>query len=214
MKRKMLHGAVRVGAIAMAATAGLAVAESAKGKPVRARSAVTDPVAREVANTLDKVVQDRFRRPLDETFGLSRIARPEDKRMIHSRATVPADAPLLDKVEGQNRSWSVYYLTTRKLSDDGLKALEFPHSSEGLTAVARGKRNAGRAVPEEEIASEIAPLQRYLKDKRSVEAGVSGVTNWRLYGRPVMADKSCVSCHKAAKDGDVLGAVVYAVEGG
>ncbi|MGC4045723.1 MAG: hypothetical protein QM758_18190 [Armatimonas sp.] len=214
MKRKVMRGMVLVGAIAVAATAGLAVAESAKNKPVRARSAVTDPVAREVANTLDKVVQDRFRRPLDETFGLSRIARPSDKRMIHSRATIPTDVPLMDKVEAQERSWSVFYLTTRKLSDDGLKALDFPHSGEGLTEVARGKRNAGRALPEDTIQSEIAPLQRYLKEGRSVEAGVSGVTSWRLYGRPVRADKSCVSCHKAAKEGEVLGAVVYAVDGG
>ena len=128
--------------------------------------------------------------------------------------TIPTDAPLLDKAEAQNRSWSVFYLTTRKLSDDGLKALEFPHKEEGLTEVARGKRNAGRALPDENIQAEITPLERYLKEGRSVEAGVNGVTNWRLYGRPVLAEKSCVSCHKATKEGEVLGAVVYAVEGG
>jgi hypothetical protein len=209
MKHEIRQGVVWVGALMLATTAALAVVGNTKGRPVRARSAVTDPAAREVVETVDRLVQDRFRRPLDERFGISRIALPEDRRMIHSRSNVPGDLSLLEKAEAQQRAYRVFYLTTRPLSDDGLKAKAFPHS-DGLTLVSQGDCAARQPLPAAAVMTELNPLQRFLKEGRSVEAGA---LNWRIHGRTVLAEKSCVSCHTAAKEGEVLGAVIYAVEG-
>ena len=172
MKSKKLFAGVWIGATALAALGAVAVASRGRGT-VYARSALRDPVARDVVNLVDGVVQDRFRRPLDRTFGISRIALPKDARMIHSRSTVPADKPVLASSARRARQ------TLGSIFLDGATA----------------------ALKEHE------PL---LNAGRSLEASADG---WRLYARPVLADKSCIDCHTAAKTGEALGVVAYAVEG-
>lgn len=212
MKSKKLFVGAWIGATALAALGAVAVASLGHRGTVYARSAVRDPSAREVANLVDKVVQDRFRRPLDKTFGISRIARPEDARMIHSRSNLPADAPTLAKAEASGRAWRVFYFATRSLKDDNLKAIDFPHGP-GLTAVASSKRPARRVPGDVFLEGATAALEEhepFLNAGRPLEASAEG---WRLYARPVLADKSCVDCHTAARTGETLGVVAYAVEG-
>ena len=211
MKSKMLFVSVAIGATALAVVSAVAVASRGRGT-VYARSAVRDRTAQDVANLVDKVVQDRFRRPLDKTFGISRIARPEDARMIHSRSNLPADAPTLAKAEASGRAWRVLYYTTRSLAEDKLKASDFPHGP-GLTPVASSKRPAHRILSTAFLDGATAVLKEhepFLNAGRSLEASAE---NWRLYARPVLADKSCIDCHTAAKTGETLGVVAYAVEG-
>ena len=190
----------------------MAVASLGHRGTVYDRSAVKDPAARDVANLVDRVVQDRFRRPLDRTFGISRIARPEDARMIHSRSTVDADRPLLAKAEASERAWRVLYYPTRSLKEDSLKVRDFPHGP-GLTPVASSKRPAKGVVSAAFLAGAAAILKEhepFLNDGRSLEASVE---DWRLYARPVLADKSCIDCHTGSREGQPLGVVAYVVEG-
>jgi hypothetical protein len=211
MKSRKLFAGVCLGATVLAVASAVAVASRGRGT-VYARSAVKDRAAREVANLVDRVVQDRFRRPLDKTFGISRIARPEDARMIHSRSNLPADAPILAKAEASGRAWRVFYFATRSLKDDNLKALDFPHGP-GLIPVASSERPAQRVFSTAFLEGATGILKEHeptLNAGRSLEASAE---DWRLYARPVLAEKSCVSCHTAATEGQTLGVVAYAVEG-
>ena len=212
MKSKKLFVGVCVGATALAVVSAVAVAKLAGRGTVYARSAVKDPIARDVVNLVDRVVQDRFRRPLDKTFGLSRIARPEDAQMIHSRSNLPAEAPILAKAEASGRAWRVFYFATRSLKADNLKAVDFPHGP-GLIPVASSERAATRALGTAFLDGATAVLKEhepFLNRGRSLEASAE---DWRFYARPVLAEKSCVSCHVGAKEGQTLGVVAYAVEG-
>ncbi len=197
--------------VSVAVMGAVAVAGSAKNRPVKARSAAFDPEARKVADLVDSVVQERFRRPLDETFGLSRVARPTDKRMTHSSSTTESDKPVLEKAEASGRAWRVLFYQTRSLASDSLKATEYAHK-DGLTDLASSevpaRRNMGPAFYSA-ATHELDALKRQLVAGRSAEAGVDG---WRLFARPVLAEKSCVSCHAGAREGENLGTVVYAVE--
>jgi hypothetical protein len=211
MRRRVLGTGLWLGGVALATVGAMAVAGSAKNRPVRARSTVTDPQARQIADLVDTVVQDRFRRPLDQTFGLSRVARPGDERMTHSQSMTEADKPRLEKSEASGRAWRVLFYQTRSLASDGLKATEYAHQG-GLTDLASSEVSARRNMGPAFYAAatqELKGLDRYLVAGRSAEAGVDG---WRLFARPVLADKSCVSCHAGARAGENLGTVVYAVE--
>jgi hypothetical protein len=211
MRRRVLGTGLWLGGIALATVSAMAVAGGARNRPVRARSTVTDPQARQIADLVDSVVQERFRRPLDETFGLSRVARPSDKRMVHSQSTLETDKSVLERSEASGRAWRVLFYQTRSLASDGLKATEYAHK-DGLTDLASSeisaRKNMGPAFYSA-ATQELKSLDRYLIAGRSAEAGVDG---WRLFARPVLADKSCVSCHVGARVGENLGSVVYAVE--
>ena len=178
MRSKRLSAGIWIGATALAAMGAMAVASLGHRGTVYDRSAVKDPAARDVANLVDRVVQDRFRRPLDRTFGISRIARPEDARMIHSRSTVDADRPLLAKAEASERAWRVLYYPTRSLKEDSLKVRDFPHGP-GLTPVASSKRPAKGVVSAAFLAGAAAILKEhepFLNGGRSLEASVE---DWR-----------------------------------
>ncbi len=197
--------------VSVAVMGAVAVAGSAKNRPVKARSAAFDPEARKIADLVDSVVQERFRRPLDQTFGLSRVARPGDERMTHSSSTTESDKPVLEKAEASGRAWRVLFYQTRSLSSDSLKATEYAHE-DGLTNLASSERPARRNMGSAfytATRSELDTLKRHLVAGRSAEASADG---WRLFARPVLADKSCVSCHAGARVGENLGTVVYAVE--
>jgi hypothetical protein len=210
--RAFLRTGLWLAGVGAAAMGAVAFANLAAKQPVRTRAATGDLVAQDVANRVDEVLQERFRRPLDRVFGLSRVARPDDKKIAHSRSATPADTEKLAKAEEVGRAFRVFFYAMRSLDADGLKAIEFPHG-EGLTALASSERAARRAIGEPFFSaarSELSIGRRWLERGHVVEGAADG---WRLYARPILAEKSCVGCHSGAREGAPLGALVYAVEG-
>ena len=211
MSRRSHTAVLIVGSIAVS---GLAVTYAASRQKSRAAEIPAD--VRKTATIVDDVLQERFRRRL-EIFGLSRVVRPRDADMTHALSSTPEDVARFKEADALNCDYRVFFYPTRKLSADGM--IKQPRYYQGpVEPLAARNKNLGdlnlawttndkpmiQAVKQTADGSSDALRRGGTLDKK--------VGDWWLVARPVKADTSCISCHKAAKAGESLGTLLYAVQ--
>lgn len=210
MTRRSYATLLVVGSVAVS---GLAVTYAASRQKSRANEMPADVC--KTSEIVDGVLQDRFRRRL-EVFGIRRIVTDRDSDMTHARSTTPGDIARFKQADALNCDYRVFFYPTRKLSEDGLTGRPrfYRGSVEPLAA-----RNKSMGDLNLAWATTDKPMMQAVKQTADASADAlrQGIPlnkkmgDWWFVARPVKADASCISCHKAAKTGEPLGVMLYAV---
>lgn len=166
-----------------------------------------------VADLLDRIVQPRFQRDDDERFGMDRLV----KLRAHAGAgrfyrLNPAESALLASANALNRDYLVGFVRvpeSRIKSAADAQADFLVVSSRSVNSRDTDRRLANPTVHRPELEQSALALLPEARKHGSAH-GTEG--QWSVSLRVVRAAKgSCLGCHKGARQGDVLGVMVYAV---
>lgn len=176
----------------------------------------------QVAQTLDTYVQPRFEILRDKNFGAFRIVYRRHAGIVQLKVDSNREKELIANVNAAGRDYAISLLHCAPKPGYGaykpepkLQVLYY-----NRTPVA-GELDFGWSDPEALKKAGSAGFDQDSLEKRAIaalpdlmagkERFVSG-SEWDLLMRPVLATKrECLSCHEEAKQGDTLGAMVYAV---
>lgn len=193
--------------------------------------------ARSTVEFLDSVLRPRFK---DEKgrFGVSRFETPNGHSNVTAFGRSPEEKTRLDELQAKGPSFLVYFLRVNHPAGErpeGSASSDFPKGTtaprEGdLVSLTHGGGRYARVRPaidaqpdaaeikerrerlEREIAELKPSIQRTiptLKRGRKVE---QETVNWFVTISPIGADDAtCLACHRGAKKGETLGALIYLV---
>ncbi len=183
-----------------------------------ARSTPNADSPRQVAETLDRLVQPRFRENAGR-FGVDRVIIGGHDNIYELNAQSAIDRGRLHRVKNARRPFVLAFLhcvhkpgknVGAKRSDPFGK--DFKPYLDVLAVGTKTQSGAdklhdwGDAHMEKLAAPHLAQLKRGAGAE--TESG-----NWHVVMRPVRASRdSCLGCHAGARRGDTLGVMVYAID--
>lgn len=194
----------------------LALALSSAGRPT-----IPAPIrtSQQVADTLDGIVQPRFRQNAGR-FGVDRIAFAGHDNIYGLDGVTPSERRRFRRINAARHAYVVAFLhcghkpgrdliSKTRGSGEAVK----PYLQMLVTATAT---NPGSQKLFDWSSTHLELEKAVLPDLPVLRRGTGlnqDLGHWRLVLRPVLASRdSCIGCHAGAKRGDTLGVMVYAVD--
>ncbi len=192
----------------------LALSSSGLPAPPPATSAETP---QQVADTLDSIVQPRFRQNAGR-FGVDRIAFAGHDNIYGLSGVTASEKRLFRRVNAAHRPYVIAFLHCAHKPGHDLLAKtgpleEAPTPSLQTLAAATATDTGSQKLwdwSDSHLEKAVLPDLPTLRRGTGMDRDLG---NWRLVLRPVLASRdSCLGCHAGAKRGDTLGVMVYAVD--
>lgn len=183
-----------------------------------ARSTPNADTPRQVAQTLDRMVQPRFRENAGQ-FGMDRVIIGGHDDIYELNAKSAADRSRLRRVKNARRPFVLAFLhcVHKPGKSAGAKRTEpfDKNFTPWLSVLAVGTKTKAGVEKLHDWGDKSLPgltLPHLTSLKRGGEAETER-GNWLVVMRPVRASRdSCLNCHAGAKRGDTLGVMVYAID--
>ncbi len=175
--------------------------------------------AKSLVNSLDNMLQRRFKTSDDGRFGISRmpvLSGHENILVSTGRPTDDEDTlAFVKRVQASGKPLIVGFAhINHRQADTSIKA-ENPGKIEAIIGYRDGKYTNLRAVRGDDGHSLLKPFIKPINDRlKDIEAGTSfEIPSKTAYVavRPVVTDRSCVQCHAGVKEDQSMGALVYIV---
>lgn len=189
--------------------------------------------AMQVAEALDSYVQPRFEILRDRSFGAMRIVFRKHAGVVQLKVESEREKATIANVNAAGRDYSISLLhcAPTPYEEEAAKAYSMPlHVEPYLRLLYFNQQKLvedydyyrNRPTDEQTVKDRGLNFDALSKTSSSVVSQLrtgreyrTRTGDWAVLIRPVLASKqACLDCHKTAKRGDILGAMVYAVREG
>lgn len=173
--------------------------------------------AKALVNSIDNMLQRRFKTTDDGKFGISRmpvLSGHENILVSSGRGTDDEDTrAFVKRVQASGKPLIVGFAHINHRQAETFIRAEKPGVIEAIIGYRDGKYTNLRATRGDDAHALLKPFIKPINDRlKDIEAGTSfEIPSKTAYVaiRPVVTDRSCVQCHAGVKEDQSMGALVY-----